>query len=125
MKSATGICKYCHQLVALQITDGEDPTEEELNAYASQECNCKEGEIQRRRDFAIERVRKQIENYTANVKEAAAGEALIHLIPMIVEQQITKVTMKVGDAITYKISLDKDLNPIVERTETITDMVAG
>ncbi len=125
MKTLTGVCKYCGQTRTVEVADSADPKREELNEIATEECDCKEADIERNRKAMIEKATEEVNQYTENACEPAAGRILMAAMEEVVNHRVGMVTVKVSKTVSYRMGMSKNNGLIVERNEKISDDVTA
>ena len=123
---AMGTCLYCGQSM---IFEGVHATQEELDAMATQQCNCEEAKVARKKkqdaeDAERERLRRiegalyNAENLFDELQEAR--ELVKRAIPALVDFKLKKVTISDGE-VTASVWRDANGKVTVEKRRTIID----
>jgi transcriptional regulator with XRE-family HTH domain len=121
-----GTCLYCGQSM---IFEGVHATQEELDAMATQQCNCEEAKIARKKkqdeeDKERERLRRieaaicNAENLFEEMPEAR--DLVKKAIPALVDFALKKVTISDGE-VTASVWRDANGKVTVEKRRTIID----
>ena len=121
-----GTCLYCGQSM---IFEGVHATQEELNMMATQQCNCEEAKIARKKkqdeeDKERERLRRieaaicNAENLFEEMPEAR--DLVKKAIPALVDFALKKVTISDGE-VTASVWRDANGKVTVEKRRTIID----
>lgn len=123
---AIGTCIYCGQSM---IFEGVHATQEELDAMATQQCNCTEAMVARKKkqdaeDAERERLRR-IEGALYNAENLfdelpEARELVKRAIPALVDFKLKKVTISDGE-VTASVWRDANGKVTVEKRRTIID----
>jgi len=123
---AMGTCLYCGQSM---IFEGVHATQEELDAMATQQCNCEEAKVARKKkqdaeDAERERLRRiegalyNAENLFEEMPEAR--DLVKKAIPALVDFALKKVTISDGE-VTASVWRDANGKVTVEKRRTIID----
>lgn len=123
---AMGNCLYCGQSM---LFEGVHASQEELNAMATQQCNCEEAKIARKKkqdeeDKERERLRRieaaicNAENLFEEMPEAR--DLVKKAIPALVDFALKKVTISDGE-VTASVWRDAYGKVTVEKRRTIID----
>lgn len=123
---AMGTCLYCGQSM---LFEGVHATQEELNVMATQQCNCEEAKIARKKkqdaeDKERERLRR-IDAAFANADNLfeempEARDLVKKAIPALVDFALKKVTISDGE-VTASVWRDANGKVTVEKRRTIID----
>lgn len=110
----TGVCQYCGQSMIIQ-TVGDNLTQGELDAKATDLCNCPEAQSERRKRERKEKVDKFVKKHFS-----PELSSLIHYaIKMVEQQDLVEYQSKLPDDRIVKIWLDNDqyLRIKIKKTE--------
>ena len=99
----TGVCQYCGQSMIIQ-TVGDDLTQGELDAKATDLCNCPEAQSERRKRERRER----IDHYVKKHFDPDLREFIKRAIKMVEDQDVSDFNVKLTDDRMVKIWLDSD-----------------
>lgn len=105
LKTTTGTCKYCHNLVTIKAAP--KATEEERDAIASRECGCKDAQEASDADTAIRVMTDNIKSRYADMKESVQ-KLLISSLHPIAYGYIDKVSVRINDMVSIKVFRSKD-----------------
>lgn len=121
-----GTCLYCGQSMLFEDVHA---TQEELNMMATQQCNCEEAKVARKKkqdaeDAERERLRR-IEGALYNAENLfdelpEARELVKRAIPALVDFKLKKVTISDGE-VTASVWRDANGKVTVEKRRTIID----
>ena len=100
-ETTTGICKYCHQIKVIEHIK-ENASQEERNAIATHECDCKGAQNARDLDYRIERGRNAIEKIVAKKDEDAAAVFMSGL-KATAEGGIQSIQIKTLEGMRYQM----------------------
>ena len=89
----TGACRFCGQIYQFE-TDGR-VTEEQLDDWAVEKCDCVDAQIYRKRSERADEAKDCIEDLIGE-KYPEISETLKRSIDMILEQKITKISVDTG-----------------------------
>lgn len=109
-----GSCKYCGQTYQLE-TSGIT-TQEQLDQWATEKCDCTEAKVHARRVERIEKANQSIRELFPEGKKAVRN-VLSSVLEPICECSLDKVMVKSG-YITSSIYLNGDGEIVIERTDT-------
>lgn len=112
----TGCCRFCGQIYQFE-TDGR-ATEEQLDNWAVEKCDCVEARIERRKQKQKVEAKANIEELLGEGREDVAG-CLNHGIDLISGKKATKVIVKTGRGETIQVSVNKDGVIKTEITKTM------
>lgn len=125
MKTVLGVCKWCGQIKTIEVAESANPSEEERDELASEECDCATAEMERNRREMINKATEEINEYTENAHEQEAGKILLTAIEGIVKHKVKSISVKVRPEVTYRMEMSKSNGLVVERNEKITDDVTA
>ncbi len=94
-----GVCKYCGQV--RMVTSEALTPQDDVDAFASKECNCLEAQLQRKNDRKYEKAKRNIEIIFKNDPETA--EILDMAARKIADDAIDGIAVKCGK-MTAKVS---------------------
>ena len=115
MKKKTGCCIYCGQTRMLEVEG--NVTEEWLNELATDECNCIEAEIARKRAETQAEAEENVETLFRNDMPEAA-DLLRAAIPAIVKGTLSKIAVDTGRKVKAQVVRTAKGAVKVERSET-------
>ncbi len=115
MKEKIGYCIYCGQTRMLKVE--EDLSEENLNELATEECDCISAALARKRAKTQAEAEDNVEKlFRGDLPEVA--DLLSASISLIVNRQISKVTIDTGKKIKAQAVRLSNGTVKVERSET-------
>ena len=117
---STGVCKYCG---SIRIVNGAaDMTQTELDAIASEECDCEQAKYERNKEqqknIAIANLKLLIGD-----KCPKATVGLTGMIPFIQDYVFTEVTVKLNEISKVQMKMNDKGSIIITKTDTIKDTV--
>lgn len=101
----TGACKFCGQIY--QFETGGQASEESLDAWATEKCDCIDAGTERKRQERAAEAKANILELLGEEREDVAG-LLDHGIDLISEKKVARVTVKTGHGETMNVSVNKD-----------------
>lgn len=101
----TGGCKFCGQIY--QFETGGQASEEQLDAWATEKCDCIDSRIEQKRQQRAAEAKANVQELLGEGREDIAG-LLDHGIDLISESKATRVTVKTGRGETMNVSVNKD-----------------
>ena len=115
MKEKIGCCIYCGQTKMLKVE--ENVSEENLNELATEECDCISAALARKRAKTQAEAEDNVEKlFRGDLPEVA--DLLSASISLIVNRQISKVTIDTGKKIKAQAVRLSNGTVKVERSET-------
>ncbi len=113
MKQATGTCKYCGQMFALEVPD--DFTQEDINTEARKKCTCPEAQALTKREENIAYSEGAIREFFKDRPDLEIiADIMLRAVTPMAECKIDKLsvsfngysgTMKPGKDNSIKVSL--------------------
>ena len=95
MKTATGVCKYCGQIMTLQVPEAF--TQETIDEEATKKCSCPEAIAETRLSENIANTEGAIRDFFKDKKELEVlEEMLLSSVVPIAKGQISKVAIAKG-----------------------------
>lgn len=116
--SGRGGCKFCGQIVAIEVpADWEDQERDEL---ATEMCECISATIYTRKKQQKERAAKAIEKqFGADTgTEEEVKNLLLDIADKVIDLKINSGTIDIGNGVKAKIGITGKGNVKVERTKT-------
>lgn len=110
-----GSCKFCGQTYSFE-TMGMS-AEEQLDAWATEKCDCSEAKEQREMQESEDRAFKNIERLFGPYDAGAILKAAVHSVAICA---VDSVTVNVGDGVKGELKL-RNSKVIVKKTTTDTD----
>lgn len=111
----TGACRYCGQIYQFE-TDGR-ATEEQLDKWAEEKCDCTGAEIDRKKRKRAEKAKEKLEELLGgNLTEER--EVMFQAIDLIVRDKIVKATIDVGNGIKLSAGVNAKGSIKTEITQT-------
>lgn len=120
MKIATGTCKYCGQMVTVQVGDDKEYTQEELNKIATAECNCDAAAEARKRADAVQTLRDRIEDL--KIADEWIKETILMAIDKLGDLSLQQVKITDGSRVTYTLIATQKNGPKLTVRESCTTM---
>lgn len=116
----TGACHYCGQIYQFE-TDGQ-ATEEQLDKWAEEKCDCTAARIERKKREKAERTKEKISQlFHEGYPEAAA--ILISGVDLLIEDKAVKVTVDTGVGAKLSIGINSKGNIKAEIAKTAKNSV--
>lgn len=111
----TGACHYCGQIYQFE-TDGR-ATDEQLNMWAVEKCDCIDARIESKRKQKADRAKKKMEElFDENFLDER--EVLYKAIDLMVQDKIVKATVDVGNGIKLSVGMNAKGSIKTEITQT-------
>lgn len=111
----TGACHYCGQVYQFE-TDGR-ATEEQLNMWAVEKCDCINARRESKRKQKADRAKKKMEElFDENFLDER--ELLYKAIDLMVQDKIVKATVDVGNGIKLSVGMNAKGSIKTEITQT-------
>lgn len=111
----TGACHYCGQVYQFE-TDGR-ATEEQLDKWAEEKCDCVDAQITRRKMKTADKAKEKMEElFEGNFQEER--ELLCKAVDLIVADRITKAAIATGNGIKMSVVINAKGNIKTEITQT-------
>lgn len=111
----TGACHYCGQIYQFE-TDGK-ATEEQLDKWAEEKCDCVNAQITRRKMKTADKAKKKMEELFEG-KFQDEREILCKAVDLIVADKITKAAIATGNGIKMSVGINAKGNIKTEITQT-------
>lgn len=101
-ETSYGTCKYCGQVHHMQTTG--QCTEEQLNDWATEMCNCSGAKMEKNRKTSEEKAKNNIEKlFRENYPETA--DILKAAVNPVVRNLVASITVDTGHGIKGKVNL--------------------
>jgi len=117
---STGVCRYCGSIRI--VNAAADMTQTELDAIASEECDCEQAKFERnkeqQKDIAIANLKLLIAD-----KCPKAADGLTAMIPFIQDFVFMEVTVKLNEVSKVQMKMNDKGSIIITKTDTIKDTV--
>lgn len=114
----TGACKFCGQITQIE-TDGWDA--EKCDEACTELCDCTEAYIyttrKAQKERAIEAINEQFGQQSENAVDESVIDLLEQIAHMLVEHDIKKATIDIGNGLEGKLTTTPKGNIKVERTK--------
>ena len=101
----TGACKFCGQIY--QFETGGQASEEALDAWATEKCDCIDARIEQKRQQRATEAKANVQELLGEGREDVEN-LLDHGIDLISEKKVARVTVKTGEGETMNVSINKD-----------------
>lgn len=110
-----GYCRYCKNS-RIVTNPPEDPSEETLNDYASEQCDCEGARLERKKKADSQTLSEYIDNL-ADKPEIA--KALKNFIRPLQDHKAQAVSVKVDDKTKFTLKVNQDGELSIQRTDTM------
>lgn len=123
MKAVQGTCKFCGQIVMLQVGEDRQLTQGDLDNIASQECDC-DGAAAEREIIAAEMAARNNINriYKDDICRAAAG-IMLNAVDNVARGYLKKISININGRVTATMWRIPSGAVVVERRETTIDQL--
>lgn len=103
MRTERGVCKCCGQMRMVRIPESmEDPSQDEIDLLATEECNCEGAHNYRERDKIIRAAQQDIDAMLTSSMPEVSVE-LAQIVPLVYDEKIKRITLKMPDGITVSL----------------------
>ena len=117
---STGVCRYCGSLRI--VNAAAEMTQTELDAIASEECDCDQAKFERdkqtKKEIAIANL-----NTLIGDRHPKAAEGLTKAIPFLQDYIFTEVSVKLNDISKVQMKMNDKGSIVITKTDTIKDTV--
>lgn len=111
----TGACHYCGQIYQFE-TDGK-ATEEQLDRWAEEKCDCTNARIERGKKQRADRAKKKLEELL-DENFMDEREILYAAIDLMVQDKVVKTTVDIGNGIKLSVGMNSKGSIKTEITQT-------
>lgn len=99
----TGACRFCGQIYQFE-TDGR-ATEEQLDTWAVEKCDCTSAQLERTRRIKAEKAKEKLDKLLGENFEEGK-EILYAAIDQIAAHKLNKATLDIGNGIKVSVSVN-------------------
>lgn len=119
----TGTCRFCGQKAMVKGPFGRTPTQKEIDAIATDRCDCDEAIAYRLLEQKCRMLQDRIEDL--HMKNAWIHDVLTEAIQPIASNDLTKVQITDGSGTTYTLTCGKQGPKMTVRGAMATIVTAG